>query len=80
MSKAAANVREKFSLEFVTADAEVAALKGLLERVNELPDLVLFDPEAPVAAPAAVSAPEPFDGGSFADPVDELRMLFGSVQ
>ncbi len=76
--KAAANVREKFSLEFVTADAEVAALKNLMSVAKDLPELVLFDPEASIAS--SVSAPEPTNCSSDADPVEELRMLFGAVQ
>ena len=75
-AKAASNVREKFSLEFVTADGEVAAFRKLLNAA--LPDLILFDPEAPVSS--SVSAPEPVESSSYADPVEELRMLFGAVQ
>lgn len=94
------SVRERLSLEFVTADAEVAAMKALLGAAGGLPELVLFDeeavkeraPEAPVApvVPATVfdqleqqensSEESSFEPGSEdADPVAELRMLFGSV-
>lgn len=67
----AANVRERFSLEFVSAKLEAAAQKEL-HSVEALPELVLFDPEF---ASAAHIGAEP----SFVDPIDELRMLFGSV-
>jgi len=41
-SNAAANVREKFVLEFMTADSEVAALKSLFKKADALSQLVLF--------------------------------------
>ena len=77
--KAAQNVRERLSMEFVTA--EVSALKNLMEAAGNLPDLVLFDADA-VAAPAPVQANvESYaDYDSAVDPVEELRMLFGSAQ
>jgi hypothetical protein len=75
--KAAQNVREKLSMEFVTA--EVHALKNLINAAGDLPDLVLFDADAmPAPAPAPVQASSGFD--SNVDPVEELRMLFGSAQ
>ena len=101
------SVRERFSLEFVTANAEVNAMKELLGAASALPSLDLFDeseeaaapaPEAPCAAVvnSIVDEIEQFNNGnsseeateseSFepsmmadADPVAELRMLFGSV-
>ncbi len=39
----AANVREKFSLEFSNADSEVVALKSLFRKAEVLPQLALFD-------------------------------------
>lgn len=72
--KAAQNVREKFSMEFVTA--EVSALRNLMNAAGDLPDLVLFDLDAiPLAAPVQASNDYSYD-----DPVEELRMLFGSAQ
>src|SRR5262245_57926935 len=94
------SVRERLSLEFVTADGEVAAMKALFGAAGALPELVLFDEEAvkeaAPEAPAAPAAPvtvfdqleqqeNPSEESSFepsgddADPVAELRMLFGSV-
>ncbi len=73
------SVREKFSLEFVSADKEAAALKALFESARELPDLVLFDPEAVESRESFI--PEPAqEEESQPDPVQELRMLFGSVE
>ncbi|MBX9690166.1 MAG: hypothetical protein K2X27_25870 [Candidatus Obscuribacterales bacterium] len=80
------SVREKFSLEFVTAEGEADALKGLLDKVSgNLPDLVLFDPDAivpAVALPLQENSESEDDAVSLADidPVAELRMLFGSVE
>lgn len=68
----AASVRERFSLEFVSANLEAAAQKELYS-VEALPELVLFDPDFVSAPPVSVAEP------SFVDPIDELRMLFGSV-
>lgn len=80
MSKAAVNVRERFSLEFVSADAEIAAFKACLEANAGLPDLFLFDPEALPAPPVAcVEAPQAAEPIDYVDPVEELRMLFGVV-
>lgn len=71
----AAIVREKFSLEFVGGDAEVVAFKSLLNVPGNLPELILFDPEA-----AQRPASQPVESGSYADPVDELRKLFAAVE
>lgn len=79
--KAAQSVREKFSLEFITqADAEANALKNLLNSAA-LPDLILFDPDAVPTAPQEVESQPDFSMfDTCVDPVEELRMLFGSVE
>lgn len=75
--KAAQNVRERFSMEFVSA--EVSELRNLMKAAGNLPALVLFDEEA--APVQAVSNEAEFSGyDSSVDPVEELRMLFGSAQ
>lgn len=72
------SVREKFSVEFASASPETVALQNLIKTRGELPELVIFDPDAPppVVEPVVSLIPEP---ESYLDPVEELRMLFGSV-
>lgn len=65
-------------MEFASATPETVAMQTMFKAVGELPELVIFDPAAPAPVLEPVSAFLP-ELDSFADPVDELRMLFGSV-
>jgi hypothetical protein len=65
MANAQSNVRERFSLEFVSAEGR--EFKKLLEGANVLPELVLFDPEIPTAVQEDVC------------PVQSLKDLFAAI-
>lgn len=71
------SVRERFSLEFVTATGAVAYSGSAREAdsLEALPDFILFegleDSPAPTAAPEASAALEA---------VEELKALFGAVR
>jgi hypothetical protein len=78
-SKAAANVREKFLLEFVTADSEVAALKSLFKKADALPQLVLFDSEEINAENMSHAVVESAIASKSVDEVEDLCALFSSV-
>ncbi len=77
------SVRERFSLEFVTATGSVAhsgaaSSGGIL---GSLPEFVLFDTVEEVSdiTPAAPIAPGEDSTAAF-DAVEELKALFGAVQ
>lgn len=68
------SVKERFSLEFVSATGSIAYAGSKKEiSTQALPDLFLFD-ENEVAAPAAAVVASAGD-----ESVEELRALFGAV-
>lgn len=70
------SVKERFSLEFVTATGESAFLGACSQGdiKGALPDFILFDTAEETATPVADSSIAAFDA------VEELKALFGAVQ
>lgn len=71
------SVRERFSLEFVTATGQVAysGAARQADSLEALPDFVLF--EGLEDAPAQAAAPEL---SAALEAVEELKALFGAVR
>jgi len=76
--KTAANVREKFSLEFSNADSEVVALKSLFRKADVLPQLALFD-SVETSVVAVSSREKSLEAVATESSIEDLCKLFAAA-